>query len=366
VDGEGCCSPIRLHRPSCKISSYYHELDRLNSLSLPRGTGLSRFALLLLLFFLLLCTNSLAQAPQAEGRKLLHGSVFTAQGQPAAQAVVEIRDLQGMKVASGVTDNSGRFEISGAVKPGEYVLLVVSAFQIRAKQVRLEQADLELSLALPAAASNAVPTPERYVVSAKQLAVPAKAWTHFLAAQREFRKMKFDEAEREVDGALRVDPAFAQGLAMRAFIKLAEKDPDQAAEDARHAVSLDPRDAESSIALAMSYNSLGEFHAAEEAARYALSQRPDSWQGQLELAKSLYGQGDFVVALRELDLENIDFPDVHLMRGNMMIRLGRNQEAGEEFRAFLREAPNDPRGQQISRTVATLPPVNRDATASER
>ena len=101
----------------------------------------------------------------------------------------------------------------------------------------------------------------------------------------------------------------------------------------------------------MSYNSLGKFHEGEESARLALSLRPDSWQ---ELAKSFYGRGDFVVALRELDLRNIDFPDAHLLRGNLMVRLGRNQEAEQEFGAFLREAPNDPRQEQILRIVATM------------
>ena len=364
MDGEVCCSAVRLHHSSHQISSYYPELDRLNSLSMRSGTALSYLSLFLLL--LLLCIDSVAQAPDAGSRKLLHGAIFTAQGQPSAGARVEIRDLHGMKVASGVTDSDGRFEVSGAAEPGDYVFLVASAFQIRTEQVRLEPTDLELSLALPAAAANAMPMPRHYMVSAKRLGVPAKAWTHLAAAQREFSKTRFEEAEREIDCALRADPAFAQAFAMRAFIKLAQRDPKQAAEDARRAVSLDPDDAESFIAQAMAYNSLREFQEAEEAVQHALSLRPDSWQGRLELAKSFYGRGDFVVALSELDLGNIDFPDAHLVRANVMMSLGRKQEAGEEFSVFLREVPNDPRGEQISHIVATLRPPNRGASASDR
>jgi hypothetical protein len=36
-----------------------------------------------------------------------------------------------------------------------------------------------------------------------------------------------------------------------------------------------------------------------------------------------------------------------LVRGNVLIRLGRNQKAAEEFRSFLQQAPADPRTQQI-------------------
>jgi tetratricopeptide (TPR) repeat protein len=328
--------------------------------------GFSCPSLFLLLFLFLWCFEATAQGPNAGSRKLLHGSIFTAQGQPAVEAAVEVWDQHGIKVASSVTDGAGSFEISGAAMPGEYVFLVASAFRIRVEPVRLEQTDLELRLVLPASGASAAALPGRYLVSVERLGVPAKAWAHLATAQREFSKMKFDEAEREINGALQADPAFAQAFAMRAFLRLAERDPNQAAEDARHAVSLNPDDTESFIALAMSYNSLRKFQEAEEAVQHALSLRPDSWQGRLELAKSFYGQGDFVVALRELDLGNIDFPDAHLVRGNVLISLGRKREAGEEFSSFLREAPGDPRGEQVGRVVAALRQVGAAASASDR
>jgi tetratricopeptide (TPR) repeat protein len=309
---------------------------------------------LLLLLLCILCVESIAQSPKIESRKLLHGSIFAAPGQAAADATVEIRDLHGMKVASGVTDDSGWFEISGAAEPGEYVFLVASASQTSGQHVLLAQSDLELSMVLPGTVPSSPAASGRYVVSAKTLGVPAKAWNNLAAAQTAFRKLQFDKAEREIGAAMQADPAFAQAFAMRAFIRLAEKDPSGAAEDARRAVALDPGDAESFVALAMSYNSLREFQAAEDAARRALSLRADSWQGRLELAKSCYGSGDFVLALHELDLESVDFPDAHLVRGNVLLKLGRSLEAAEEFSSFLREAPSDPRGEQISRIVADL------------
>jgi tetratricopeptide (TPR) repeat protein len=115
----------------------------------------------------------------------------------------------------------------------------------------------------------------------------------------------------------------------------------------------------------MVYNSLNDFQKAEETIRQALRLRPDSWQGRLELAKSFYGHGKLVLALCELDLANIDFPDAHLVRGNVLMRLQRRQEALEEFGAFLREAPKDPRGEQIRRIVATRPQENRGLNTSD-
>jgi hypothetical protein len=47
------------------------------------------------------------------------------------------------------------------------------------------------------------------------------------------------------------------------------------------------------------------------------------------------------------------------------MRLQRRQEALEEFGAFLREAPKDPRGEQIRRIGATPPEENRALHTSD-
>jgi tetratricopeptide (TPR) repeat protein len=282
---------------------------------------------------------------------LLHGSIYTAQGQPVAEAAVEIRDLHGIEVAKSLTNDAGAFEINGVAKPGEYIFLVASPSAIRDERVSIAQSDLELTLALPPNSATTQPDPGRYVVSAKRLGIPAKARSHLTAAHRHFAKMEFDEAEREIEGALKADPGFAQAFAMLAFIRLARKDTNGAAEDAKRAISLDADDAESFVALAMCSNSLGHFHEAEDAAWRALSLHPDSWQGRLELAKSFYGQREFVLALGELDLKRFDFPDVHLVRGRVLMSLERNREASEEFATFLRESPTDPRAGQIALIV---------------
>jgi hypothetical protein len=231
VDAGNCSSRIYLHPIPHESFRYYPNLDRLDYLSAPRGQRV--FCLSLFLLLLVLSIDLVAQVPNAGNRKLLHGTIFTAQGRRAAEAMVEIRDLHGIKVASNVTDGDGNFEISGAAEPGEYIFFVASASQTRDEQVLLAETDLELSLALPPATSNASPTPGRYMVSAKRLGVPAKARKHLVAAHEAFRSSKFDKAEQEIEGALRADPAFAQAFAMRAFIRLAEKDLGGAIQNAR-------------------------------------------------------------------------------------------------------------------------------------
>jgi tetratricopeptide (TPR) repeat protein len=191
-----------------------------------------------------------------------------------------------------------------------------------------------------------------YAVSVARLSIPGKAIKHLESAKKRFNKWDLSAATREIDQALEIDPDFAEAFSMRAFVKLARKDFAGAIEDAHRAIALNPDDPAPSLALATVYNAAKEFSKASEAAQRALSLSPNAWQGRLELAKSWYGQGQYALALNALDRINVDFPDVHLVRANTLMCLGRTAEATEQFRIFLRQAPDDSRDEQIARIVA--------------
>jgi adenylate cyclase len=182
--------------------------------------------------------------------------------------------------------------------------------------------------------------------------VPSKAVTHLEAAQRHFLKMQLAQTTDELDRAIRIYPGFAQAFRLMALVHLAERDFTASVENAAHAISLDGADAYSWVALATAYNSLNEWPEAEAAAGRALEVDSRAWQGRLELAKSFYGEARFALALNTLDqlhqdIPDIDIPDIHLVRANSLMRLGRSQEAAQQFAVFLREAPGDSRVDQI-------------------
>ncbi len=355
--------PSFLHLPP-----FNDQAEKVNRHNLLRARARRRRLFLCASVVLLMwvAIDASGQLPDLRKGQLLYGSILTAQGEPAAAVTVEMRDLRGIKVASAVTNNAGNFQMTGKAEPGEYVLVALRTFQIQDRPIRLDRPGLEVNLALPADSGKSPRMPAGYTVSAKQLQIPARAKAHLVAAHREFTKMRFDRARQEVDSALGADPTFGHAFAMRAFIKLAQKDPQGAKEDAEHATLLDPDDTESFIALAMSDNSLKDFDKAADAAQRALSVNPASWQGRLELAKSYYGEGELIRALCEMDSADIDFPDAHLVRANVLVSLSRNQEAKDEFDAFLREAPQDPRVAEVRRAEAALMPSNHAARGVDR
>jgi tetratricopeptide (TPR) repeat protein len=331
--------------------SYSKKVNQLSSLVLDKGATLACLALLLLL---LASLATAAETPDTGRRTFIHGLIVTEQGQPVARATVELRDLRGMKMAVGYTDSAGRFAITTTAIYGEYVLLVAKELQMGDERITLDQSDREVTIAFPSASgAGAAPSQSMDTVTAQELRVSAKARAHLKLAYQEFSKSNFAGAEREIKEALQVDSMFAAAFSMRALLRLASRDPNGAIEDATRALAIDSGEADAYLALATAYNSLREFQSAETAAQQALSRRPDFWQGRLEMAKALYGEGRFVLALRELDELDKDFPDVHLVRANILQRLDRGQEAVKEFCQFLREAPNDPRREQIKRIVAS-------------
>jgi tetratricopeptide (TPR) repeat protein len=297
----------------------------------------------------------MAQRSDASGRIFIHGDIINSEGRAVPSAMVELRDLRGVKMGSGLSNSTGSFAFTTPAQPGQYVLLAAKQMQIADQRIVLDQPDLEVRIALPVVSGNVRGSvQQKYMVSADELGVPEKARVHLKLANQSFAAQNFAGAEREIAEALRIDRNCAAAFSMRAFLKMAANNPSDAVEDAKQAMILDPYEPDAYVALAMAYNSLRKFQNAEEALEQALVFRPDSWQGQLELSKALYGEGRFVLALHVLDDLSKDFPDVHLVRANVLVRLQRGHEAADEFTRFLQEAPDDARSAPVKQIVANI------------
>lgn len=349
--GAGCCHS-RVH--FCCSQTYKNPFNSKKSNQLNRvSPGVRRVGIPFALFFLLvaLSIDSVAQLSDNGTSQLIRGAIVTAQGQPVPDATVEVRDLRGIQIGKSFTNSAGRFEINAAAMPGRYIVLAATLLQTGAEPITIGQSEFDVRIALPTVAEATAPA--GYTVSANDLGAPAKAIKHLEEAQRRFRKKDLRGAAVEIDRALEIDPVYAKAYAMRAFVALAGKEWEGAIGDALRATALDSSNSESYLALATAYNTRREFHKAMESARQALSISPGVWQARLEIAKSLYGQDQYVAALSVLDQVDTDFPDVHLVRADVLMRLGRCEEADQEFTLFLSQAPNDPRDGQIRKILAT-------------
>lgn len=279
------------------------------------------------------------------------GKVIGSQGYPAANIDVELRDLRGVRFGLGATNDAGVFAISAPTEHGEYILLASKGPRVVGQQISWWGGEREVKITLPDPPVSSGPKSSENTVSVNRLEMTEKARKYIQRAQREFAESHHENALRDLDSLLGEEPGCAAGLTMRALLRLATRDFSGALEDAKHAVALDPDSEQAYIAMAAALNSSGEFNPAAEASVQALMLDIDFWQARLELAKSLYGQNQFVVALHELDLLEADFPDVRLVRANVLIRLGRREDGQAEFAAFVKNFPDDPRAGQVRKIL---------------
>ena len=338
----------------------YQSRPRRNKPDLPRtrpnSYQLNRVTSKLL--FLALCFAAIVTYPGAsasggnEPSKLVSGILTTLDSKPLSGATVEIFDQAGVQVAKTVTDSDGQFAIVTGVAAGEYELIVTNSGQLNDEQIQLGRTDLNIRLAVSSVQEGI--EQRRHTISARQLAIAPKTWARIVAAQGKFDKGNIREAMSELNAAIALSPSCSEAWSMRAFIRLSDRDIDGAIYDASRAFELDRTNAEALVALGTAFNSQKNFEAAEARLHRALALRPGSWQAQLELSKAWYGQKKFVLALRQVDLIQRDFPDVHLVRANILMSLGRKRAGAKEFEIFLRAAPGDRRASQIRTILAEI------------
>ncbi len=289
----------------------------------------------------------------AAGRStLIRGVLTTAGGKAIGGALVEILDNAGNIIARSVSDSKGQFEIETDTPAGAYELVVTNSGQLNAERIQLDRVDLNINLTVSAPPENF--NQAHYKISSQQLAISAKTRARITAAQKKIEGGDIPGALTALDAAIKFSPSCSEAWSMRAFVKLSERNAAGAVSDASHAIALDRANAEAYLSLGSAYNSEKDFGRAEASLSRALELRPDSWQAQLELAKAWYGEKRFVLALRQLELVQHDFPDIHLVRANVLISLGRNREGAEEFDSFLQAVPNDRRAPQIRRIIAEI------------
>lgn len=163
-----------------KCRCYSKKVNQLGCLAVKKRTA---SALVLSLLLVLTSLSAIGQSPDPNRRTLvIRGLIVTAQGRPVARAAVEVRDLRGIKMATGLTDTAGSFAITTVAKPGEYLVLAAKKFQIGDERITLDQTDREVTIALPVAPAASL-SEQTYTVSAQALGVRLCRHTHLKLAQ---------------------------------------------------------------------------------------------------------------------------------------------------------------------------------------
>ena len=314
-----------------------------------------------LLSFLLTAASTYAQVSQPASQvspdiTALQGKVLTAQGRPASGIHIEVEDATtAVPLSSTYTQRDGTFELYNIPK-GNYEVIADSLSSEASGEVSVQPGQPEVELRFPANREGAM-SPDA-VISVARMMVPPSAQKMYGKAYRAFQKGKYDIAEKELDGALQIDPQFAAAITLRGTLALNHGDTATARQLFEKAIQTDPSESAAYIALAAIYNHEGHFDNAMLASQKGLSLAPRTWQAYLEMAKasiakSMYQSG--LKFLRQAErLGGSSYAEVHLVKAYALVPLKLYKDAKYELQASLAHQRQGQVAEQAQSMLAQL------------
>jgi Flp pilus assembly protein TadD len=289
---------------------------------------------------------------------------FADSGQPAYQVLVSCDNVSGGLIGQVQTDRNGRFSFTNLPLSSYNITVRIAGYMEERQTVEIMTspvANLQFQLKpekLKAATTN--PT----VIDAS---VPEAARREFDAATKAMASGKKDgieEAVRHLEKALSLHPRFSQASLMlgTAYMDLGQWD--KAERSLKQTLEINPQAANALFALGELYHQQKLHEQAEKTLLQGLTIEPRSYQGHLNLARVYWDTAaqikDDVQArpvlekaygevTRSLEL-NPNYAAAHVVKGNLLLRARRAQEAQHEFEEYLRLEPKGPSAEQ-ARTI---------------
>ncbi len=190
-------------------------------------------------------------------------------------------------------------------------------------------------------------------ISIARLREPLNAQRLYKKAMAAWAKRQPADAQRQVEQALKIYPAFPEALSLYGVIRASFQQWELAAEELEAAIHADPNYSPAYVILAGVYNSERRFDDAERATQQAASTGTDSWNLQYEVVRALIGQHKYESALRTANLALNATPNealLHLAKAHSLLGLQRYAEAVAELRTCLRYEPEG-NGSQDARNL---------------
>jgi tetratricopeptide (TPR) repeat protein len=286
----------------------------------------------------------------------IHGQVrFAEGGTPAQQVLVRLESYDsGGSISEVFTDGSGKFRFTG-LPPAQY------SIRIRQQGYREVQQNIDMTVTSSGLVMlqliRDIPIAGKSVTGAIDANVPAAAQKEFdkgVAAMAEGGKDKTAFAVKCFEKAVSIYPKFVEARLKlgTGYMDLGQWDK---AEQALLATTeVDPKAFNAFFALSEVYLNENKVSDAETVLIKGLALQDASYLGHLNLARVYWEKAREIKDLtqakptlekcydevkRALTLDP-DLAGAHLLKGNLLLRVGRATDAVNEFNEYLRLEPN--------------------------
>ena len=335
----------------------------------------ARLLYVALISSLLLCAAVVVSARDSQDPKdrslaaaQITGQVrFADTKQPAYNVMVTCEADIGGLVGQVMTDRNGKFTFANLALAQYRITVRVPGYIEERQSVEVmttQSAFLQFQLQ-PDKSNIAIARP-----GVIDIAVPEGAKREFDAATKTLEKGKdgIDEAIRHLEKALSIYPKYSQAALMlgTAYMDLGQWE--KAERSLKRTLEINPQAANALFALGELYRQQKRTADAEKVVVQGLDVEPRSYQGHLNLARIYWDNSAqikddtqarpvlekaYEEVKKSLEL-NPEFGPAHVVKGNLLLRVHRAQDAQHEFEEYLRLEPKGPFAEQARTTVERI------------
>ncbi len=243
-----------------------------------------------------------------------------------------------------------------------FILNRLGDYTITADAVGYRSSQKEISVPVSVEAEEEIilqrdTSPEALGAAARPVLAP-KAKEALDKGMQALKDNKLDEAQKYLDGALKLAPSHPDVLYGRAVLYLMRSDWANAQTLLEKATQLDPKHARALSALGMAFVNAGKFDQAVPPLQQSLALEPARWETHWELAKAYYHQQQYEQAVKESQESWTEShgasPEIELLLAQSLTAVGRYEEAAQTLRDFLKIHPDGPRANTARRWLTQL------------
>jgi Flp pilus assembly protein TadD len=172
-----------------------------------------------------------------------------------------------------------------------------------------------------------------------------------------FRKNDIKGSVDLLKKAVKLDPWYGPGYLLLGVAQMQLGNWSDAQWAFEETAKVEPGNARAYLGVGSALNEQGNYAAAEKALQQSLEIREDSAESHYELARSLAALGKWEAAAphvrRSIEL-NPDYAGPHVLMGNIALQAGDANTALDQFRTYLKLAPQGSLAPQVKATISEL------------